>query len=174
MIHIYHGRGKGKTSAALGAALRAHGQGFPVLVVQFMKDAGEVSGEVEALKSLDPPVRVLRARLPYPIYRPPHRRALEEMKGSTRDLFDEAASLIRAGDHRMAVLDELGIALSRDWLDPGPVESLLDGLPDDCELIVTGRRVPRWLLERADLVTRMTKVRHPYDRGVKARKGIEY
>ena len=174
MIQIYYGRGKGKTSAAIGAALRAAGQGLPVLVVQFMKDSRDPSGEVKSLGNLKPPVEVMRAELPYSIFRPPGRRALEVMKGSTAELFRKAAGLIREGRYRVVVLDELGAALTLNWLDPDPVRKLLDETGEHCELIITGWRMPRWLLDRGDLVTRMTKIRHPYDAGLKARKGIEY
>ncbi len=174
MIQIYHGRGKGKTSAAFGAALRAAGQGLPVLVVQLMKDAGAVSGEVESLRRLSPPVEVLRARLPYPIARPPGRAARQVLVDATRELFREASGRITAGAFRLVVLDELGIALTRRWLERRSVEELLDNLPAALELVVTGRRMPRWLLQRGDLVTRMAKVRHPFDRGIPARRGIEF
>ena len=174
MIQIYYGRGKGKTSAAVGAAVRAAGQGLPVLVVQFMKDSGSPSGEVMALQNMKPPVMVMRAELPYPIFRPPDRRALEVMKHNTAGLFQKAAGMIREGRYRMAVLDELGVALTRNWLDHQPVRNLLDEERERCELIITGWKMPRWLLDRGDLVTRMTKIRHHFDTGHKARRGIEY
>ncbi len=173
MIHIYYGRGKGKTSAALGAALRAAGQGWKVLVVQFMKDAGAPSGEVGALARLGPLVTLMRAELPYAIARPGP-KALAVLRERTSALFTRAARLVRSGRYRLAVLDELGVALSRRWLGLEAVLSMLDALPPGCEVIVTGRTMPRKILERGALVTRMVKVRHPYDRGLKARRGVEF
>jgi cob(I)alamin adenosyltransferase len=174
MIHVYYGRGKGKTSAAFGAALRAAGQDLPVLVVQFMKDEASPSGEVISLARCRPAIEFLSAPLPYSIVKPPNRRALLLLKENTRKLLEEAGRHLADGTYRLIVLDELGVALSRGWLERAPVEALLDGLRPDREIIVTGRRMPRWLIERGDYVTRMTLVRHPYDRGTPARKGIEY
>lgn len=174
MIYIFYGRGKGKTSAALGAAMRAAGQGWSVLVVQFMKDVHASSGEVNALGKMSPPVEVIRADLPYSIFHPPSRQDLDHLKEKTRELFVEAASRIRKGSYQMVVLDELGVALTLGWIESGPVRSLLENLPAGCELIITGRNVPKWLLDKGDLVTQMRKIRHPFDRGVKAKKGVEF
>jgi cob(I)alamin adenosyltransferase len=173
VIHVYYGRGKGKTSAAMGAAIRAAGHGHPVLVAQFMKDARDLSGEVITLRSLVPALKVLRADLPYHIARPgpDHLPLLMER---TRALLAEAREEVLSGRFRLVVLDELGIAASRGWLPKESLEDLVDRLPRGVELILTGRTMPAWLVQRADYVTRMTAIRHPYDRGVKARKGVEF
>ncbi len=174
MIQVYHGPGKGKTSAAVGAAVRAAGRNLTVLFVQFMKDAADPSGEVLALQEFAPRIEVRRAPLPCSIVSPPDRPSLDAMRRATAGLLDRAIDEAASGRWRMIVMDEAGIALSRGWLARGRFEDLLSALPKGTELIVTGRRMPRWLTDRADLVTRFVSARHPYDRGVAARRGIEF
>lgn len=171
LLHIYTGAGKGKTTAAAGLALRAAGQGIPVVFLQFLK--GGPSGEVEALARL-PGVTVLRGKAGEKFasaMTPEERektRALQD--GSLR----RAIQMAREGKCGLLVLDEVTAALKHDLVDEGLLRQLLEEPPPGVELVFTGRDAPGWLLERGDYVTEMKKLRHPYDRGITARRGIEY
>lgn len=173
MIHIYHGEGKGKTSAAVGLALRALGAGWKVCVVQFLK--GTVSGEIEILRTL-PGVTVLRdhnlGKFSF--------QMTEEERAAARRAHDanlqQALELARQGDVQLLVLDEIFAALSTGLIDAGLVRRTADlaaeqGTP---ELVLTGRNPPEFLLEQADYITEMKCQRHPYQKGVAARKGVEF
>lgn len=168
LVHIYFGDGKGKTTAALGMALRALGDGWRVCVCQFLKNAP--SGEVEALSRFENAV-VLRAGGESTGF-------LWQMGADERAeyLKRQRALLRRAGEEnaQMFVLDE---AISACQAGAFPAETLLkavEALRGRAEVVLTGHEVPEALLERADYITQMRKLRHPYDLGVSARRGIEY
>ena len=164
-IHIYHGNGKGKTTAALGLALRAAGHGMPVTVAQFLKSAP--TGEVAPLRQLG--IAVLRDETPCGFVsqlNPAQRAALA---GRQRALLARAAARDVPGG--VLVLDEVLDALRLGLVEEGAVRALL---PPAGELILTGRQPPAFLLDAADYITQMRKERHPYDRGLGAREGVEY
>lgn len=171
MLHIYHGDGKGKTTCAFGLALRALGRGWTVTVVQFLKS--EHSGERFALSSL--PGATL---LPLPERVTFSFRMTEEERAEARTRYAGqcagALALARSGQARLLVLDEVCAALNTGLLTLDTVTSLLDALPPDTETVLTGRNPPEELLRRADYITEFVKQRHPYDRGVAAREGIEF
>lgn len=174
MIHVYHGDGKGKTTAAMGLALRAVGRGWPVAVCQFLKDG--TSGEVRMLASM-PGVTVLHVT-------PPARFTAsmnDEERAATRaeqdDNLRRVVGLVRAGEARLVVLDELAAALRAGLVDEALVRealSLASGEQDGPELVVTGRRPPEFVKEAADYITEMRCERHPFEEGVTAREGVEY
>ncbi len=169
MIHIYYGNGKGKTTAAFGLALRAAGRGKRVIVAQFLKS--EDSGERRSMEAV-PHVLLL------PI--PAHMKFLWEMDVVERSeceyasyqLLRDAATLAEPGS--VLILDEALGALETDVLLPEDVTETLDSLPEPCEVVLTGRNAPEFLLARADYVTRFQAEKHPFERGVPAREGIEF
>jgi len=168
-IQIYTGSGKGKTTAALGLALRAVGHGLRVCMVQFMKNDRHV-GEVLAARLLAPNLSIFPMGprgfirdTPRPVDVQMAREALEF---SRRSIEEEKNDLI--------ILDEINVALHFGLLTLGDVLGLIDLKPRSTELILTGRDAPPELIKRADLVTEMTAVKHYFDRGVQARKGIEW
>ena len=167
MIHIYCGGGKGKTTAAMGRALRAAGRGERVVVAQFLKGAD--SGERAALALL-PQVTLLpvppQVKFTFAMTR---EERLEEAR-RCRALLDQACRAARGCF--LLVLDEVCGAVETGLLSPGELLEQLDRL--DCEAVLTGREAHPSLLERADYITRMEKLRHPYDRGICARRGIEF
>lgn len=167
MIHLYCGNGKGKTTAAMGLALRAAGRGERVVIAQFLKGAD--SGERYALAKL-PQVELLP--LPEQVKFTFQMDEQERLEASRRcrALLDEARE--RAKDCFLLVLDEACAAVNSGLL---PLEELLDCLDNlTCEIVLTGRDPAPQLLERADYITQMESLRHPYQRGVTARKGIEW
>jgi len=169
MIHVYCGDGKGKTTAALGLILRHVGTGGRAVLAQFLKSAP--TGELATLERLGVPV--YRNELPHGFFP----NMSEETKAKVRELHDhtlaEVMRLARANECSLLVLDELNAALSLELVDREAVFALLDD-HGEAELVITGRDPCAELLERADYVTEMKLVKHPYEKGVKARRGIEY
>ena len=167
-IQLYTGDGKGKTTAALGAALRAVGHGSRVAMIQFMK--GRLYGELEAAKKLDcfTIEQYGRDEFVDPKNPEPIDRELAE-RGWRR-----AEELVYGGNLDMLILDEISVAVSFGLIDVEKVLSFMRKKPAGLELILTGRYAPDEMIELADTVTEMKEIRHHYDRGVSARKGIEY
>ena len=168
LVLIFTGRGKGKTTAALGAALRASGQGFKVLIIQFIK-AGGYYGELESLKRLaGVEVRSLGLGL---IGRDqdlaPHRE-------KARQAWDQACREVASGRWDLVILDEICVAMKRDFVQPEELAGLIRQKPRPLNLIITGRDCPEHLFDLADTVTRMEEVKHHLAAGVPARRGIEY
>lgn len=166
-VQVYTGNGKGKTTAAIGLALRAVGAGMRVFIAQFIK-SGAYS-EIEALRHFGDRV----------ICRQYGRGCWIKGKPSAEDSrlaqegIDEARGIIASGEYALVILDEACVA---NWFGLFGVEALLqliDIKPRQTELVFTGRRADPLLIERADLVTEMREVKHYYQRGVLARRGIE-
>ena len=167
-VQIYTGDGKGKTTAALGLALRACGHGLKVFLAQFAK--GRESGEHEALKRFQDLVEVRRYGRESFIGKKPEAEDIELCRAGFRQAREAAAS----GLYDLLILDEIGIALHYKMITLEEVLELVRGKPAALELVLTGSRIPRRLIELADLVTEMREVKHYHRRGVAARKGIEY
>ena len=169
MIHIYCGNGKGKTTAALGLVLRHVGAGGSAVFAQFLKSSP--TGELAALERIQVPV--LRNNLPhgfFPSMSDETKAAVTAMHNAT---LAEAARLARTNACTLLVLDELCAAYSLGLIDRAMALALLDD-HGAAELVLTGRDPAPELLERADYITEMKLVRHPSEKGVQARKGIEF
>ena len=171
LVHFYYGYGKGKTSAAVGSAVRAAGSGFRVLFIQFLKNT--VSGETEILETL-PGITVLRGigTDKFTI------SMTEDEKESVRVIHNgflkEALKAIESDDADMIVLDELGDAFELGLADRSLVFEIIEKAGGSKELIITGHNLIDEIADRADYVTEMRKIKHPFDRGISARKGIEF
>lgn len=167
MLHLYCGNGKGKTTAAMGLALRAAGRGKRVVIAQFLKGAD--SGERLALSQL-PQVTLL----PVPDTVKFSFRMTDEERLAEAQRYQQLLSLIckEAQDCFLLVLDEACAAVSTGLLPLDDLLSCLDRL--NCEVVVTGRDPDPQLAERADYITSMEAVRHPFTQGVTAREGIEF
>lgn len=170
LVQIYTGSGKGKTTAALGCALRALGHGISTYIGQFMK--GHPYGEVKAAKFLRPYVKIERYGKKSFIHKSkePEREDVELAKKG----LERARKAIFSGKYGIVVLDEAITALFFDLLTLSDLISLIKEKPPHVELILTGRYAPEALIEMADLVTEMKEIKHYYTKGIKARKGIEY
>lgn len=167
-IHVYTGSGKGKTSAALGLALRAVGHDLRVCVVQFMKSDGEL-GEVRAAARLAPYLSI-HPMGPKGFIRKSPRSVDYEM---ARKALDFAKEILRGGACDVLILDEINMAVRFGLLAVQDVLALMDLKPEPVELVLTGRDADRAVIEKADLVTEMVAIKHYFDKGVSARKGIE-
>jgi cob(I)alamin adenosyltransferase len=169
LVQVFTGNGKGKTTAALGTILRAAGHGLKIYIVFFMK--GDYAyGEFDTLLKL-PNVEVLKSG--FRQFTDPLNIKPEE-KEQAQTALAAARQAINSGHYDLVVLDEVNVALEYKLIELEDVLRLIKEKPVGLELILTGRYADNRMLELADLVTEMVKVKHPYDKGIKARKGIEY
>ncbi len=167
-VHVYTGNGKGKTTAAVGLAVRAAGHDKRTYIGQFMK--GQEYGELAALKHL-PQVTVEQYGDHGCIRK---EEVTEQHIAQATAGLEQAEEALLSGCHDVVVLDEVNVALWFGLLSEEAVLSLVDKRPARVELVLTGRRAPQSILDRAGLITEMTEVKHYYADGVTARKGIEY
>lgn len=171
LIHIYTGDGKGKTTAALGLALRAAGRGRRVVIVQFLK--GRDSGEIPALLAV-PGIMVLRNSRDYGFFKNMPPEVQRAMVAEHTANFKEALRLVEGGGCDLLVLDEAIPAYTLGALDRDSLDRLLTGKPAQLELVLTGREPPQHMLDAAAYVTEMRKIKHPFDKGIAQREGVEY
>ncbi|XOQ47574.1 MAG: Cob(I)yrinic acid a,c-diamide adenosyltransferase [Eubacteriales bacterium] len=171
LVHIYCGDGKGKTTAAVGLGIRACGSGKRVLMVQFLKE--NTSGELNVLRELKD-FHILPS--------PPHikftfqmtRQELEETAALCAEQFLRATAAVHAEEYDVLILDEIFGAVNSGLLDSRLLLALIKNKPQKLELVLTGRDPEPEVLELADYVSEIRKIKHPYDRGIPARKGIEF
>ena len=168
LIQVYTGKGKGKTTAALGLALRAWGRGLRVAVVQFMK-MGEEYGEISALKKL-PGIDVFQFGRDRLIIKGKHTE--EDVRLAKQGLRKAKESL--SGNYDVVILDEVNVVTDFGIITPEEVMDIVRSRAPDVEVVMTGRNAPDLFIEEADLVTEMRMVKHPFESGVLAREGIEY
>lgn len=168
-VQVYTGNGKGKTTAALGLALRAAGHGLRTYIGQFMKGSG--SGEVEAARRLGGSIQIEQYGGPC-LARWTGKPPQEEIQ-RVRDGLGRAREAMLSGAFDIVVLDEVNVAVHFRLLSVEEVLAVIQEKPAEVELICTGRKAPKALLERADLVTQMREAKHYYHQGVGARTGIE-
>ncbi len=171
LVHIYAGDGKGKTTAALGLGIRAWGRGLKVLIVQFLK--GTESGELLALERLTPGFEVLRSDKPIKFICDMNERELDEAGIIQRRLFEEALSKIDGGRIDLLILDELLGVIEDEMLELQRVIDFIKTKPEKMEVVITGVRVPKELAEMADYHSEIRCIRHPMDKGITSREGIE-
>ncbi len=169
LVEVFTGDGRGKTSAALGTALRAVGHDLRVHIVFFMK--GEFPyGEQKTLATLS---NITFERFGSERFVDPANIKPEEKEEASKAL-DAARKAMLSLNYDVVILDEVNVAVSWKLIDVEEVVKLINAKPENVELILTGRHADPRVIEKADLVTMMMKVKHPYDRGVLARKGIDY
>ena len=177
LIIVYTGNGKGKTTAALGVVLRALGHGWRVLVIQFFKgDWPVVFGEVEMGKRLAPEFEVLQLGKGFVKYMG-DKKPFEEHVAAAKEALGVAREKIASGSYDLIVLDELIYAIDYSGIQLvslDEVMSLLDAKPPALHLILTGRNAPQAIIDRADLVTEMREIKHPWQQKIPAQEGIDY
>jgi cob(I)alamin adenosyltransferase len=169
LVQVYTGNGKGKTSAAFGLALRATGRGLKVYIIQFIK-GGFDYGELYSAQKL--PGLKLKAF--------GRGKFVSEEKPDKEDIdlaeqaLNTAEKAVKSGEYDVIVLDEINVALSLRLIKVENVLRLIREKPIQTEIVLTGRKAPKEIIEVADLVTEMVEVKHPFNSGFEARKGIEY
>lgn len=173
LIHVITGEGKGKTTAAVGLAVRAAGQGLKVLMIQFFKMDVDESGEKTIIRERIPEIELIRSNVRHPIFTGPQ-TDMEKVKSSLNETFDLAVKKISEGGFDLLILDELNNAMRPGWVPVEKVLKFLNEKPEGLEVVITGRHAPDAILERADYVSKIDFLKHPYEKGIGARKGIEY
>jgi len=169
LIQVYAGLGKGKTTAALGLALRAAGHGLKVYIIQFMKGWPDY-GELVSVKKL--PNITLR-QFGRPEFVDKDNPDPEDIRQAHQAL-EHARQVILGDQYDIVILDEVNVALDFGLIGLVEVLGLLDAKPEKVELVLTGRHAHPEVVKRADLVTEMLDIKHPYAGGMRGRKGIEY
>jgi cob(I)alamin adenosyltransferase len=167
LLIVHTGDGKGKSTAAFGLALRAHGRGKPVKIFQFMKVPTARFGEHRMFEQLGLPIEGLGDGFSW------KSQDLERSAQLAREGWERAKQAILGGEFFLVVLDELTYPLIYGWLPLPDVLQALRERPRDVHVVVTGRRCPPELVELADTVTEMRKVKHAFDAGIPAQRGIE-
>lgn len=168
LVHIYCGDGKGKTTSSLGLSIRMAGRGGQVAIVQFLKSTA--TGELEILNKI-PNIQVVRSQenLGFTF------RMNEEQKKHAaqiqQQLFEKAVSLSKDCD--LLVLDEIMAAINTNMISCQQVEDLIVNKPENLELVLTGRNPPQSLIDLADYVSEIQKIKHPFDHGIPVRDGVE-
>lgn len=166
-VQVYTGNGKGKTTAALGLALRAAGAGLKVFIGQFLK-TGDYS-EIRALKRFSDLITLVQFGTGKFIVDKP---APEDIRAARQGLA-RVRSVVADGRHDLVILEEANVAVRYDLFTAGDLLDIIDAKPDHVELVITGRYAAPDIVKRADLVTEMKEIKHYFSRGVDARIGIE-
>lgn len=171
MIHLYYGDGKGKTTAAIGAAVRAAGAGLRVLFVQFLK--GSISGERAALKEIkNITLTPCPQSVPFTFQMKPEE--LQRFTENNNILFDQTVSPESLEQYDIIVLDEVFSLIDCGMLAKDKLFSFLKSAPRHTEIVLTGHEVSKDFIELCDYASEIKKISHPYDKGMAARRGIEY
>lgn len=188
-VQIYTGAGKGKTTAAIGLAIRALGAGKKVLFLQFMKD--KAYSEHNLLPNISPDLKLMTFGKPFFIARKEDLdpETIKEWEGKVVffppgkppqeyvDLVDQgletASKAVISGEYDLIILDEINVAMYYELVSVEDVLKIIDEKKPEVEIVLTGRNAPEKIIKRADLVTEMKEIKHYYSKGVEARKGIE-
>ncbi len=172
LLVVYTGNGKGKTTAALGMVVRAVGYDWRVCIIQFVKGSWKY-GELKGIKRLAPNVELHTVGEGF-VGIVDDKKEFNQHQAAAKEGIEMARKIISGGEFPLVILDELSVALKLGLICDEDVVSLLDACPKSNHLVVTGRDAPSWLIERADLVTEMTEVKHPFQAGILAQKGIDW
>ncbi len=168
LVLLNTGDGKGKSTAALGVVLRALAQGWSVCVIQFLKSSAWTTGEEQICERLG--VTWVKGGSGFTW----EATSSEDPRACARAAWELVAHVLGQGDYQLVVLDELTLPLAFGWLDTDSVVEVIRTRQEGVNVVITGRRAPQELVDLADVVTEMVKVRHPFDSGILARAGIDY
>jgi cob(I)alamin adenosyltransferase len=175
LVHIYTGEGKGKTTAALGLALRAFGCDCKIYFFQFFKEGLFLCNEAKAIKKLGRNFKFKRFNITHPQFA----GALCAKDGLTlrkklKQALTEVQKVIKSGGFDLIILDEILIGVDQGFVEEEDVLKIIKDKPGAVELVLTGRGATKKLINAADYVTDMKEVKHPFRKGIRARKGIEF
>lgn len=170
LVLVYTGNGKGKTTAALGLALRAVGHDEKVYIIQFMK-GNEKYGEVQAVRKYLPNTELVQKGLDKFVKKG---NPSEEDLKLAKEGIDLAKDVISSGEYDLVILDEINVAVDYGLIKEEDVLDLISIKPEHVALVLTGRYAPEKILEAADMVSEVKEIKHHYKQGIKAQPGIEY
>lgn len=168
LVLVNTGHGKGKSTAAFGTIMRAVARGWKVAVVQSLKSGKWNTGEEEVSRGLGVDWFAAGDGFTW------DSNDLEETQAKAVAAWDFSKGLIAAGNHHLIVLDEISYSMTWDWIDPADVAASVASRPSHVNVILTGRDMAAEVIEVADTVTEMVKIKHPFDRKIRAKKGIDY
>lgn len=172
LVIVYTGDGKGKTTAALGLCIRAAGYDKKVCIVQFIKGSWKY-GEIEGIKKLASNVELHRKGLGFVGIMDDKLDKSEHVRAAGEAL-KFAGEQMLSGRYEIMILDEINVAVKLGLIEVEDVLKLIDKKPDELDLVLTGRNAAEKIIDRADLVTEMREIKHPFQKGVKAKKGIDF
>ncbi len=168
LVMVNTGNGKGKTTAALGAALRAAGSGIRVCIIQFLKGSWHY-GELESLKKI-PEIEIYQMGTGFTW----QKESLDEDRALAKKAWEKCKQAVLSGVYGMVIFDEINYVLHYGLLDEDEIIDFLQKRPEGIHIILTGRNAPVRIQEIADLVTEMQEIKHPFKQGIKAQQGIEF
>ncbi|WP_028991523.1 cob(I)yrinic acid a,c-diamide adenosyltransferase [Thermoanaerobacter thermocopriae] len=171
LIQVYTGDGKGKTTASIGLGIRAVGRGFKVYMVQFLKGAD--TGELHTLKNIEN-FKVFRFQSTNKFFWTLTEEEKKILAEDMKKAYDFVVDVLKNKKCDVLILDEIMAAIHSKMYAVEDVLKLIDMKPKEMELVLTGRSAPQEIIERADLVTEMKAIKHPFEKGIPARYGIEY
>lgn len=171
LLIVHTGNGKGKTTAALGLALRAWGQGFKILILQFIKGSWKY-GELKAIEQLGP--NLMLHQMGEGFVKSSVGDEKEKHRQAAAEALNIAKQEMHAGKWDMIILDEINYAIKFGLIPLENVLALIAHKPDAMHLVMTGRDAEEEIIARADLVTEMKEIKHPYQKGIKAQQGVEF
>ncbi|MDP4094926.1 MAG: cob(I)yrinic acid a,c-diamide adenosyltransferase [Bacillota bacterium] len=171
LVHIYTGNGKGKTTAAIGLGIRAWGRNLKVLMVQFMK--GLPTGEACTIEKLQPGFELRRGTEIKKFTWDMNKQELQELAQAEQAILAHTIKDVVQGDWDILILDEIVNSVSCGIIPLTDVLAFIEDKPEKLEVVMTGRNAPEELINAADYVTEMKEIKHPFNKGIPARKGIE-
>ena len=172
LVQIYTGDGKGKTTAAIGQGIRAFGRGKTVYMVQFLKSSD--TGEMAVIKNLEPGFKLFRFEKQRGFVWTLNEEEMEELKGEITNALSFVKDTLKNNYCDVLILDEIMGVLGNGLIEVDEILDLIKIKPDNVELILTGRNAPEELIEVADYVSQINCIKHPFQKGIAAREGIEY
>lgn len=171
LVHIYTGSGKGKTTAALGLALRAAGWGKKVIMYQFLKPPALKLGERKAVTKSKLSIKIVPVDIKWNMFKKNNKAMVcDKVNQTCKDI----QTIAKKGKYDLIILDEIIFCLSKKLVSLQCIKNIIKSKKDSVELVLTGRGATKEIINFADLVTEMKEIKHPFGKNVKARKGIEY
>jgi cob(I)alamin adenosyltransferase len=168
LVMIYTGNGKGKTTAALGQLVRVSGWDWKVVMFQFIKGSKLAAGEHRAAKKLGLDLRPMGAGFTW------NEKGKEKAIALSLEQWQNCKEAILSGDFKMVIMDEASYPMKLGWIPTKDVIDTIKRRPEGMHVLLTGRDMPDEILELADLVTEMREIKHPFNEGVRAQKGVEF
>jgi cob(I)alamin adenosyltransferase len=168
VVLVHTGNGKGKSSSAVGVIVRSVARGWPVAVVQFLKSGTWHTGEEKVCKQLGVDWRAIGEGFTW------DSDDLTEDQARAQEAWRQARELIEGAEHRLVVLDEITYPMNWGWISTDEVVAVVRDRPEKVNVVLTGRDAPQALIDVADTVTEMREIKHAYQRGITAMKGIDY
>lgn len=173
LIYVITGDGKGKTTASFGLALRAAGHGWKTLIVQFLKGDDWRSGEVEYIAKHIPEIDVISCGAGFVGIAHDNKPRSTHIK-KAHEAFKIMSDKLKKGDYQLLILDEINVALDLKLIKLSHVTKFLRTKPKELHVVLTGRRAPARLIQMADMISEIKNIKHPFDAGHPAQKGIDF